>query len=326
MKINKIVVGCLTYGSLPRCEGFIKSTWQNLDPGFNVTLVCCDDGTPDLQALKERRKFCEKSNCILIEHGNNRGISAGWNTLASHDPNADLVVIFNDDIRFTTPGWLTRLVYFFEHNEQVGTVGLPLIHEEGYKDSESRWWNPPGVVGCAVGCAFAIQPKVLFSVENSEDNSRGFAEFLISFHEELVLGFRLAEKGILSWMLAFPPFSHQGGATFATNPELVWRHPHSYLSMEEFLAYVRSSRWYVPQYEDKYKEGIVDRMSYSRGAFCKMFGLLELNRKQIINGEEIDVWDEPQRLVHERVVKIWPARVTRWLDRDGKEQEVLIAP
>lgn len=326
-KIKKIIVGVLTYGSLPRCDGFIKSCWQNLDPGFDVTLVCCDDGTPDLQALKERRAFCQKSNCVLVEHGENRGIPAGWNTLADYDPEADLAVIFNDDIRFTTSGWLTRLVYFFEHNEQVGTVGLPLIHDDGYKDSDPRWWNPPGLVGAAVGCAFAVKPKDLFSIENF-DGSKGYAVSLLSFHEEIMAGFELAKKGLLSYMLPFPPLSHQGGATFSTNPELVWRVPCEHLSVDEFLKYARQSRWYIKDYEPQYAGGKVDRMTYSRILFAKVYGILDEveagKRIQEIKGEQVDILDEPTKFVHRKVVDVWPPREISWLDRDGRERKEVI--
>ena len=327
-KVNKIIIGCSTYGSLPRANGFIKSFWQNLDPGFNVTLVCCDDGTPDLQALKERRASCQKLNCVLIENGDNKGISATWNTLAGYDLEADLVVIYNDDIRFTAPGWLTRLAYFFEHNEQLGTVGLPLIHDDGYKDNDPRWWNPPGLVGAATGCDFAIRPSILFSVENP-DGSKGFWNDLVSFHEEIHLGFKLAEKGYLSYMLPFPPCHHQGGATFSTNDELVWRKPSDYLPMDIFLKYVRQTRWYVPQYEEKYTNGIVDRMSYSRLMFARYWGILdevEAGRgEQEIKGEMVSLLNEPQKPGHNRTVSPWPPREICWLDRDGKEHKQLIS-
>ena len=326
-KIKKITVGVLTYGSLPRSDGFIKSFWQNLDPILDVKLVCCDDGTPDLQALKERRAFCQKSNCVLVEHEENKGISAGWNTLASYDSDADLVVIFNDDIRFTTPGWLARLVYFFEHNEQVGTVGLPLIHEEGYKDNDPRWWNPAGLVGAATGCDFAVRPGILFSIENP-DGSKGYWNDLISFHEEIHLGFKLAEKQFYSWMLPWPPCSHQGGATFSTNEELVWRKPSNYLPMDIFLKYVRQTRWYVPQYEEKYATGVVDRMSFSRLMLAKYWGLLEEieagNRMQNIKGEQVDILNEPQKPIHDRLISPRPPCMIKWLDRDGTQKEAEI--
>jgi len=324
-KIKKIVVGVSTYGTLPRVDGFVKSFWQNLDPmAANISLVCCDDGTPNIQALRERRTFCQKSNCAFIEHGDNKGISAAWNTLASYDPEADLVLIFNDDIRFITPGWLTRIIHFFENNDQIGMVGLSLIHDDGYKDKEDRWWSPPGLVGAATGCDFAIRPNVLFSVENP-DNSKGFWVDLVSFHEEIHLGFKLAEKGFLSYMLPFPPCYHQGGATFSMNDELVWRKPSEYLPMETFLKYVRQTKWYIPAYEEKYKTGVVDRMSYSRLMFSKYWGILDEvdqgNFIKEIKGEQVVILNEPQKPVHNRCVDVWPKRIIKWIDRDGKHCE-----
>ena len=332
MSISKIVIGITTYGPIPRAERLIQSIFSNLEPQHNPRIVCGDD-TPVTQ-IRERRKFCEKWNVTLLEGGQITGIPATWNKLARFDQEADLIIIFSDGIRVIMPGWINRLVYFFDNNENVGTVGLPLLHrsddgkEDGYKDNDQRWHNPVGLVGAAVGCAFAARPKDLLSIENP-DGTRGFWEDLISFHEEIHMGFKLAEKGLLSYMLPWPPVSYRGGMAFSTHDELVWRQQISnYLPMDQFLKYVRQTRWYVPSYEEKYANGIVDKMSYSRIMLAKYWGLLEEieagNRIQEIKGEQVDILNEPQKFVHPLVVDKWPSRQIKWLNRDGKEEEALI--
>ena len=328
-KIKKVTIGISTYGSLQRADGCIRSFWSNLDrkDDLEIKTVVVDDGTPDVQALKDRRDFCRRFNFALIEHGNNRGISTAWNTLASFDPDADLVFIANDDIRFIMPGWLTRLVHFFDNNEQVGTVGLPLIHEPGFKDDDPRWWAKPDRISCAGRYAFSVRPKDLFSIENP-DGSKGFFVSLVSFHEELFCGFKLAEKGYDSWMLPFPMLYHQGGATFAANEEPIWRTPSPDLPMEVFLKYVRQSKWYVKEYESKYAEGIVDRMSFSRIQLCLHYGLLdeiEANGPiREIKGEMVNILDEPQKPIHAKFVDTLPSKTIKWLDKGGQEKEEII--
>ena len=319
----KIIIGASTYGSLPRVHGFVRSFYGNLETTkHELITVVVDDGTPDMNAVREREQFCQQRGFRFLRNEKNLGISATWNRIASCEPDADLALIFNDDTRFLAPGWLTRLVHFFENNDDVGTVGLPLVSDMGFKDDEPRWRGVPGRVGAAVGCAFAVQPKKLFTIKNSDD-SLGFWDDLISFHEEIHLGFRMAEKGWISYMLPWSPLYHQGGATFQASPELVWREPSSYLSMDEFLTYARSLPWYVADYEKQYAEGTVDRMMFSRGMFCKYWGILDRERMQNIPNypELVDCWAEPQKFVHWKAVNPWPPRIVKYLDKDGKEQQ-----
>lgn len=322
----KIIVGVSTYGTFPRVNRFIRSYWGNTEKLDNHELihVCCDDGTPDLTAVREREKFCKAWNFNFIRNEKNLGIPATWNNLASFDPDADLAVILNDDVTPLTAGWLTRLVHFFENNEKIGTVGLPLVNEGRFNDHDSRWLGNPGRVGAAVGCAFAVRPKDLFLIKNP-DNSMGYWSDLIAFHEEVHLGFKLSEQGLLSIMLPWPPLWHQGGQTFAANPELSWRDPSDYLPMEEFLEWARQSRWYYSDFEKEYETGIADRMGYSRTMFSKYWGILDECRAgrmmQEIKGEIVNILDEPQKFVHPKVVDIWPPRMVKWLDKAGKEQE-----
>ena len=143
------------------------------------------------------------------------------------------------------------------------------------------------------------------------------------------MGFKLAEKGLLSYMLPWPPVSYRGGMAFSTHDELIWRQqPSSYLPMDQFLRYVRQTAWYVPQYEEKYAQGIIDRMSYSRVMMTKYWGLLDEieagNRIQEIKGEQVDILNEPQKPIHHRVVDSWPKRMIKWLDRDGTQKEAEI--
>lgn len=319
-KINSVTVAASTYGTLPRVNNWIQSVWNNLEAEIVPKVLVVDDGTPNIDAVKKRAEYCRKFNVQFLHNETNLGIPATWNRIF-REAQTDLVVCFNDDIRILTPGWLSRLIYVFEHNENIGGVGLPLINEPGFKYDDPRWDQPPGRVGAATGCDFAMRPDVLFKIENP-DGSKGFYSALKAFHEECIAGFKLAELGYDSFMLPWPPCHHQGGATFQANPELVWMKPDSYVPMEDFLRYIRALPWYVPQYEEQYSQGIVDRMSFSRAMMAKIWGILDMEPMQEIPGEGIvNIWSEPQRWIHYKVVTPRPKRPFRWLDREGKEKE-----
>lgn len=324
-----ITIGVSTYGTLPMAERFIKNMWPHIESQFDVKMVMVDDGTPDKPVVTERAKFCQKWNTQFIAHGVNRGISDTWNTILNTavENKSELCVIFNSDIRALMPGFLPRLAYFFKNNENIGGVGLPLLQEPLYDENDPRWDQSPGLVGAAVGCSFAMRPEVALSIENP-DGSRGFFSALLSFHEEVDCGLRLAEKSFLSYMLPFPPLWHMGGQTFSTNSELTWRQPCELLSLEEFLKYHRQSPLYYPEYEEKYAEGIVDRMGYSRILAAKYWGVLaEIDagrRFQEIKGEMVDVLKEPSKFFHALTVDKWPPRLIKWLDKEGRDREAMI--
>lgn len=322
-KINSVTVAASTYGTLPRISGFIQSVWNNLEPNITPKVMVIDDGTPDVDAVNKRVEYCRRFNVQFFHNETNLGIPATWNRIF-REAQTDLVVCFNDDIRLLTPGWLSRLIYVFEHNDRIGGVGLPLVQESGFKYDDPRWEAEPGRCGAAVGCSFAMKPDVLFQVENP-DGQNGFWESLKSFHEEVHCGFRLAELEYDSVMLPWPPCHHLGGATFQASPELIWMSLPDYLTMDEFLKYARSLPWYIPEYEEKYSQGIVDRMMCSRLMFTKYWGLLDEPRMRTTSdGREIDAWAQPQIIVHDRVVTPKPKREFHWLDRNGQERKSMI--
>lgn len=322
----KVVVGVSTYGMIDQVQGFIRSFLNSQEEtGREILTVCVDDGTPNRVKVRERRDYCHRNGFQFIAHDRNRGIPAAWNSILNYakDQDAYLTFIFNDDIRMMAPGWLTRMIYFFDNNEGIGTVGFPLVHTPGFDDNDARWGVAPGIVGAAVGCSFAVKTDVALSIENP-DGSKGYWDDLISFHEEVHAGFRLAQMGYPSFMLPWPPVHHKGGQTFGGNPELTFRDPSPYLSIEEFLNYSRSSAFYLKEYEPYYEKGKVDRMMYSRAMFCKYWGILDMDRKMEIDGIERDIWNEPQIYVHQLVV---PKRLEKeivWINKAGKQEKTIV--
>lgn len=324
--MNKTLIGLTTYGPIPRAEILVETIFKTVDSHVPHEIAIADDSRGGGFNITNRRQFCKKNKIALLEGETITGIPASWNRLVNHaqERGCDKVVILSDGVRFLVPGWLSRLTYFLDNNEKIGTVGTPTVGTPYFDGAEKRWEGKPGVVGCAVGCSFAFRTETHGKILNP-DNSIGFWEDLVSFHEELQFGFKLAESGYLSYMLPWPPSYYRGGMAFASHNELIWRTASPYLPLEEFLYWVRKSPWYVSQYEEKYGKGEVDKMSYSRVMFAKYWGLIDEVKEgksiQEIKGEQVSIMDEPQKPVHIRTVDIWPTRTMKWLDKAGKEQQ-----
>lgn len=329
----KIVVGVSTYGDIPRANGLFNS-FKQFPPSakHEISYLLVDDGTPNQASVRLREKFCRENGIDFIAHQKNQGISGAWNTILRYaaDKQVDFCVISNDDIRSLVSNSLDYMAYFFEKNENIASVGLALVNDpEVFDESLERWNGNPGRCGAAVGCYFGIKPELALSVTNM-DGSEGFWLDTRSFHEETHMGFSLAQRGYLSYMLPYPVMRHQGGATFQANPQLVWREPSPYLPLPEFLHWARQSRWFVPQYEQIYAKNQYDRMTASRILFCKAWGILDEvaagRRYQDIKDEKgVDILDEPSKFVHVRTVDIHPPRQIFWLGKDGQEHSYMDA-
>jgi glycosyltransferase involved in cell wall biosynthesis len=320
----KIIIGVSTYGPIPRVNGFIRSLWNNLedwDHSHEIIRVCADDGTTNIEAITERREFCKRNGFQHVLHMKNFGVPFTLNRLAEYE-DADLAILFDDDIRFTGSGWFSRLLYFFEQNPDVGMVGLPLINTSGFRDADPRWSSAPLRVLTPSCSAFAIQPKRLRSIENV-DGSRGFWVDLISHYEDVAMGLQLATTFTPSYVLPWPPVHHLGAATFKQHPELGWREGSEYVDHEAYLEYVRNIRWYNFSHEEMYAKNMYERLSFARYMLCKYYGVFSgprLRESPRAGNGMIDAWETPERLIQEEVIDMIPPRQVKWLDRFGAGQ------
>lgn len=335
-KIENVTIGISTFGPYPRAHYLIDSIRRNMtDKGdLNVNILLCDDGTPAGQ-LDDRRRFCQAMDkkmrnemgvgVRLLEHGVNKGIPTVWNSIIAESPEAQAIVIFSDGVRIMMSGWLNHMISFLDLNEDIGTVGIPHVPDPNlYNPNEERWDGVVGKVGAATGNSFAFRPEVIKKIKNV-DGSVGYWEDLLSFHEEIHGSLILSQMGYLSAMLPAFPSYYRGGLAFAAHPELIWRGDSPYLSGEEFVFWMKQSKWFVPQYMEYYNNNMYDKMGFSRIMFCKYWGILEEckagRRYQAIKGEEnVDILDDPPKFVHPQVVDTIPPRTVKWIDRHGVER------
>lgn len=317
MSKKDILIGIPTYKNWYRIDTLLSSL-EDITPPEDyerLNIVVLDDGTSIQDIVEELREACQYHKVKFIQHERNKGIPSAWNSL-SRAGNEDIIILFNDDIVFCNPDWVKCIEYFLKHNDMVGGVGFPLIQvaADGTRSNEAtagimanNWGDKPGRCGASVGCSFGFTREAFNLVD--------FREEYISFHEESNWGFRLAEKGWLSYMLHYPPMEHHGSQTFAQNPELSFCE-FKLGDKEEYKVLLRKSRLHQPDFVAHSiklldEENIAYRMDYSRYLFAKEWDVL-------------DYYDCPQVAIHRRVVDPWEPRLIHWLDEGLNECEGFI--
>jgi GT2 family glycosyltransferase len=216
----RILVGAPTYNTEGRLAALLGSFQRVTSPAWKeqCLLVGLDDGSPLQGARDEAAMACLDNGAEFIQHAENRGIPAAWNSLTRF-AETELVVLFNDDIELTDPNWLQAAVFFLENNPIAGAVGWPTINQDPvtkevyYRQDEDA--VEPGACGAPVGCCFAFRRKDF-------DEIGGFWEELISFYEEIDFGFEMWALGRRNYMLPWPALAHWHSQTFARNPELAY--------------------------------------------------------------------------------------------------------
>lgn len=311
-----IGIGISTYNDYISTNNLITSIKQFTSGEINkdYKIVVVDDGTKNQGVIDNLKDVCKTHGVAFSQNSENRGIPFTWNRLVDYC-NTDIVVLFNNDIFVVNKDWLKHIEYFLTRNENIGTVGFPLIDLQQRYDERS-WGDRPGHVGAPVGCCFGFKKDVWQQVKNP-DGSVGFYEDLVSFHEETQMGFELSKLGYYNYMLNWPPMIHLGSQTFSKNHELAERHiDWSKWNKQEYINVITRSNIYPDHWKNNRiawvnSKGIetVDRMAFSRYIFAKYWDVLS-------------DYDNPAIPVHKRVVDTMPKRGIKWLDKNMKECEI----
>jgi GT2 family glycosyltransferase len=236
----KIAIGIPTYNGARRLDWLLQSIKLRTDfSKGDVQIIVIDDGSP---RVHETRIVADKYKGSLpltyLEHGTNKGISAGWNA-ASRATDAPYVTLINDDV-IVARDWLLPIIHVLEHSPQVGGVGVnwhAFLPEDVTKllenknsdmyviprDPVSKVPTParrdlepcnPGRVMCPTGQLFAFR-------RSDFDDIGGFDEGYTSFYEESCFGTSMAAKQKkIGVQLNHPMCWHLWSATFRENPEL----------------------------------------------------------------------------------------------------------
>jgi hypothetical protein len=234
-----ITIGITTYNGSWRLGNLLKSISMRT-PELAVGIaqvVVVDDGSPTPGTRRVVEEWAHRFPITFVEHGKNRGISAGWNT-AVRALQCEYAVLVNDDV-IVSEGWLRSLIHVLENSPGVGCVGqnwhaflvedvVPLLesstsdrnviprdpvsksHVSERRDLER---GDPGRVMAPTGQLFAFRRKDF-------DAIGGFDETYKSFYEESCFNTSMAQRGLIGVQLNWPFNWHMWSATFGANPEL----------------------------------------------------------------------------------------------------------
>jgi len=315
----KVSVGIPTYNDHLRVNNLLTSIILLTSKDIDYKIVCLDDGSTDKEKLNMLRETCKSFDVPLIEHKENKGIPTSWNDLTRYYDDAEIQVLFNDDIVINDSNWLKTLVYLFDNNDNIGSVGWNLVQidiKTGLpleSHDKPNFDVPVGRVGSPVGCCFGFLRDHWKQIKQP-DGSIGFYESLKSFYEETDFGFEQWKHDWMSVHVPYPAQEHWGSQTFSNNRELAVAPFNDMMSKSEYLSYSGQYSGELPIPLEKHKEladeGFAFRMDYSRMIFAKKWGCK-------------DHWNTPQVEVHNEILGIndLPKRKIKYLDRDMKERE-----
>lgn len=227
----RVIVGVPTYNGVERLNLLLHSVRRYL-PDY-AQVVALDDGTPGAEG-RYRQLAASHPGTALLRHPRNEGITASWNDL-SRCTGSDVVVLLNDDIVITDPSWLERMLYFLDNNDcgaaswktlfcnfedcenlifRGGVVPRhPVTREPAPDQARMDADEPPGVLMCPLGCAFAFK-------RSKFDLVGGFDERMVQLYNESDFGTAFASRGLPSFAIPSPFVWHIWSATFKANPHL----------------------------------------------------------------------------------------------------------
>jgi GT2 family glycosyltransferase len=239
----RVTIGIPVYNRGPRLKDLLENIRQRTPRDIDYQVVVVDDsGKPQHRELVSAT--CAKFGARFIAHKANMGVASGWNTISMSDPQAEFIVLMNDDV-FVANDWLRYLVYALEMNPKIGSfgmhcrfiskddapqilkgssskviplnvrwVGSELVRHERFPEMPKDADGEPGRVMCPTGCFFGFRREVY-------DLVGGFDQRYFAFYEETDFGVACAFKGYPSFSLEVPDHNyHMWSASFASAPEI----------------------------------------------------------------------------------------------------------
>ncbi|PTX91105.1 glycosyltransferase [Opitutus sp. ER46] len=240
----KATIGIPIYNGVYHVKNLVFALRATIPP--EVAEICIyDDGSPDRQAVAALPEFCEQFGVRLNRGESNLGVPGAWNRLVAA-AQTEVVLLLNDDVLPTAPGWLDDVLSVFELNPSVAIaywcqrrVSAQTGADAGLT-ADSRWLvnhqaGHPLLRPNFCGAFFALR-KSFWSSVRQPDGSTGFWEDLRAYGEEIDLSTACHHAGrhILQLPLLW---EHIGSQTFRSNPALRRREILSaFLPEEEFTA------------------------------------------------------------------------------------------
>jgi GT2 family glycosyltransferase len=238
-----ITIGIPTFAGAWRLRNLLKSIAMRTPEiaAGEARIVVVDDGSPlpdqTRAVVEEMKGSFPEGSLAYVEHGRNRGISAGWNTASRH-VDCEYVALANDDV-IVSEGWLRALIYVLQNSPDVGVVGqnwhgftaddVPKLLESSASDRQITPRDPYGkhdagrrnLEPCNPGRVMAPTGQLFAFRREDFDKLGGFDEGYISMYEETDFGTAMAAHLKKIGMQLNWPFNwHMWSQTFKENPQL----------------------------------------------------------------------------------------------------------
>lgn len=229
----KVLVGIPTLNGPDRLRRCLRSIRVETPPDDSVLVFVADDGS-DPEHLEGNKNVCAEHGVELIFGHGRTGIAATWNRLVRHVPDAETVVLLNDDIEVVRD-WLDVLRFSVEENFEVGAVSLPCrtgtlkpaAPEPHIDYVEAHLQDGGGTLLSAGGAIFAFR-------RTSWEAVAGFDERYFVFYEEVDFNVALMRAGRWNFVASYPVVYHLGGAT-NSDPKNLSAEAHLQQSRRRFL-------------------------------------------------------------------------------------------
>lgn len=211
--MTRVLVGVPTLNGPSRLDRLLKSIRACTDLAGVRVLVSDDCSTPENLKLNKDALYSVPGTEMLMSD-RRLGITKQWNRIVRHVPDAEIVVLLNDDIE-VVDDWLDVLVFSLERNPHIGTVGLRtefgvVAHEARPRRNidyhESRIVDGGGTLLWSPGPCFAFRRSDWESVG-------GFDERYFMYYVDADFGVSLQYKNKVNCYADYPVIFHMGGAT-----------------------------------------------------------------------------------------------------------------
>jgi GT2 family glycosyltransferase len=222
----KTLIGIPTLNNPERLARCLASLRRCTD--LTDTIVLVSDDFSSSENLEKNKRVCAEQSVNMLTAPQRYGIATQWNRLTRHVPDADVVVLVNDDIVFANKDWLDVLRYSVTENPHAGMVSLrsiqvPYNATETAAQSmlpaptdyeEATLLHGDRSLVSSSGACFAIRHDLF-------DQLGGFDERYLCYYEEVDFGVRAALRGYFHFVASYPIVGHEIGVTIAREYDAV---------------------------------------------------------------------------------------------------------
>lgn len=194
----KIVIGVMAVSEAHERK-FFGLLWNNREAlDHEIFLVAIGEKTLSREERITREASCLKFHAKFLPIENDSPRFA-FLEYAKHKE-SELCFIFPQGTYIYAPGFISRTIYFFQRNKNVGMVGYKPINGRGFDDGAACWLESPSVIEEPHG-PFAIRTETMAQLDYVDGNDWGVQLSLLGHYS-----FRLPWPPIFNEVHLHEPF------------------------------------------------------------------------------------------------------------------------